>query len=458
MIELLKEKLAGKSVALLGFGREGQSSWKIIRKVLPEQIFFICDADESVRTHELLANDRFVEFQLGPGYLHDLQRFDLILRSPGIPLYMLKPSVPASKITSQTDLFLQAYSGQVIGITGTKGKSTTSSLLFHILRLSGTDVLLLGNIGRPALNYLDEISPSTLVVYELSSHQLEYIQKAPHISVLLNLYQEHLDAYSSYMDYQLAKMNIARYQCQDDFFIYNADDPLISAHLLEKKIPGIPVPFSQEDDLSNGSFIQEDHVIFSRDGNPSRIFDTRWKTKLKGEHNIRNIMAVISVCKILGIENDRIIDGITTFKGLEHRLEFAGKFHGIEFYDDSIATIPEACIEAVKAIQNVDTIVLGGFDRGIDYTGLAEFLCSSGIRNFIFTGNAGKRIMEEMEKSGAEGKNLFPISKFDAFLGIALEHTLPGSVCLLSPAAASYDEFRNFEFRGKRFKELVNGQ
>ena len=168
-----------------------------------------------------------------------------------------------------------------------------------------------------------------------------------------------------------------------------------------------------------------------------------------------NIMAAINVCKILEVPDDIIVEGISTFKGLEHRIEFAGNYKGIDFYDDSIATIPEATIEAVKSLRNVDTLILGGFDRGIDYSQLVHFLHSSTVRNIIFTGDAGKRIMAEMQKHQQQSQKMFMISKFDEFLEIAMKYTTPGTVCLLSPAAASYDEFINFEFRGKRFKELV---
>jgi UDP-N-acetylmuramoyl-L-alanine---L-glutamate ligase len=456
MTDLLRSELTGKHVLLLGFGREGQSSFSFIRKILPEFPLTIADQSDEIRNHALVKEDLTVTFRTGAVYLEGLDAFDLIIKSPGITLKDLPYPVDPIKITSQTDLFLLSFSGQVIGITGTKGKSTTSSLLHYILRKAGRDSILLGNIGRPAFNALDEIHPDTMIVYEMSSHQLEYFTNAPHISILLNLYQEHLDAYHSFRDYQMAKMNIMRFQSEEDYFIYNADDSLITGLVAELQLIRNYLPFSFSDELADGSFIRDGMIFFSEECRSNPVLDLNKKRKLKGDHNVLNIMAVINACKILGIEDEVIREGIAGFTGLEHRIEFAGKFHGILFYNDSIATIPEATMEAVKALETVDTIILGGFDRGIEYKSLAKFLARSEIRNFICTGEAGHRIMDHLDSIKKVEQKIFPINRFDDFLEIAIRNTLPGRICLLSPAAASYDEFMNFEMRGKRFKELVS--
>jgi UDP-N-acetylmuramoyl-L-alanine---L-glutamate ligase len=455
MTDFLRKILADKNIVLLGFGREGQSSFSLIRKVLPQIPLCIADADGSVTSNPLANNDPNVHFKLGPDYLKGLDEFDLILKTPGISLKDIDYTIDREKITSQTDLFLQVYSNQVIGITGTKGKSTTSTLLHSVLKRAGRDAILLGNIGRPAFNCIEDIHHDTIVVYEMSSHQLEYISVAPHISILLNLFQEHLDAYHSFRNYQLAKMNILRFQNENDFFVYNADDKIISDRIIEFHINRNYQPFSLKTVLADGSFVKDGMIIYSEDCIGQAVFDLNKKRKLKGDHNVRNIMAVINACKILEIENEIIQEGIAGFTGLEHRMEYIGKFRGISFYNDSIATIPEATIEAIKALEKVDTLILGGFDRGIDYTGLAGFLSSSMIRNFICTGEAGKRIINLLKPLKRKDQKLFLIPQFDEFLRLALKHTLPGNICLLSPAAASYDEFQNFEMRGKRFKELV---
>jgi UDP-N-acetylmuramoylalanine--D-glutamate ligase len=420
MLDLIRTELENKSVLLLGFGREGQSSYRLIRRILPELRLTIADADESIRENALFKGDRFVEFQLGPGYLNGLNAFNLILKSPGISLMDISNDLDRSTITSQTDLFLRRYSQQVIGITGTKGKSTTSTLIHHILKLAEKDSILMGNIGRPAFDVVDDISPSTCLVYELSSHQLEYTRHSPRIAVLLNLYQEHLDAYNSFEEYQLAKMNIAKFQGEDDCFIFNKDDSRINLQVSKLKLLGHAFPFSFQDSLDEGCYIQNDKMMLASGGKSRMIFDLKRKIKLKGDHNLMNIMAATGVCSKLEIDSEIIAEGIASFRGLEHRLEFVGEFNGIKFYNDSIATIPEACMEAVKALGNIDTIILGGFDRGIEYSGLAKFLSTSDVRNLIFTGEAGRRMLHEIRNIKNANQTLFLISRFDEFYDIAI--------------------------------------
>ncbi|MEI7661079.1 MAG: UDP-N-acetylmuramoyl-L-alanine--D-glutamate ligase [Bacteroidota bacterium] len=462
MIDFLRERFRGRSVVLLGFGREGQASYGLLRKALPEQQLAIADSNEGISENPLIQFDRHLELITGPDYLLKLSRFDFIFRSPGIPVWQIispgghaEHSVSAGRITSQTDLFLQRYSGQVIGVTGTKGKSTTSSLICHILKTAGKGVVLAGNIGNPVFHFTDLIGPGTKIVFELSSHQLEFITVAPHISVLLNLFQEHLDAYRSYGDYQLAKMNITKYQQQGDYLVWNADDELVAGHVQPYSAARRGYPFSVIAEPRPGGFIRDGALYFSdgsRDVPVWRIHQDRF---LRGEHNLKNILAAMNVAMISGIDNDSIEDGIATFRGLEHRLEYVGEFQKIHFYNDSIATIPEAAMEAVKAVPNVDTLIAGGFDRGIEYSGMADFLSNSVVRNLILVGAAGKRIGELLEYKNLHGKKLFYISRFDDFREIAFRETRAGYACLLSPAAASYDEFKNFEERGKRFRELV---
>ena len=435
MDKFIKELMTGKKVLLLGFGREGQSTYRLVRRILPAQELTIADASEHIAGLEGLKGDTHLSFRLGTAYLEDIRSFDLVIKSPGISLKDMDPPLDPGKITSQTDLFLRKYSSQVIGVTGTKGKSTTSSLICHILDQAGKDVILLGNIGTPAFHYTDRILPGTMVVFELSSHQLQYVERSPHIGIILNLYQEHLDAYRSFEEYQSAKMNIARFSGENDFLIYNAEDPLVLEQVGKLCQTMQRIPFSLKKDKSGLDF----HNRY-----------------LKGDHNLRNALAAAAACRLCGLSGDEIADGMDSFKGLAHRMEFAGRFHGIDFYNDSIATIPEACMAAVRSIPNVDTLILGGFDRGVDYTELADFLIASRVSTFIVTGAAGMRIADAIEKKGAGQKRVIRIHRFDEFLPYALKYTQPGHVCLLSPAAASYDEFRSFEERGMRFTGLVS--
>jgi UDP-N-acetylmuramoylalanine--D-glutamate ligase len=473
MINLIHERFAQKSIVLLGFGREGQSSYLLLRRIFPGKQLAIADLNDGIRKNPLLTHDNCIEFITGDDYLERIRSFDVIFRSPGIPVWSLvsqdaeiadehagEPGeclIPRSHVTSQTELFLECYAKQVIGITGTKGKSTTSSLIHYIFKTAGRDVLLAGNIGSPVFHFLDLITPQTTIVFEMSSHQLEFLKSGPHIGILLNLYQEHLDAYESYETYQLAKLNITKFQQPGDYLIFNADDNLVEV-LVEPYLKHRHCyPFSMKGSLLQGGFVEDGSACFLDVNGLTSVWKIHQDRFLRGEHNLRNILAAMNAAMICGIDVEMIQDGIATFKGLEHRLEYVGEFHHIHFYNDSIATIPEACMEAVKAIPNVDSLVAGGFDRGIDYTGLADFLSHSAIRNIILVGEAGSRIMEHLALKGYSGKSVFQISHFDDFLPIVLSETRKGCACLLSPAAASYDEFKNFEERGKRFRELVRG-
>jgi UDP-N-acetylmuramoylalanine--D-glutamate ligase len=474
MIEFIRQRFADKSIVLLGFGREGQSTYAVLRKVFPDMQLTIADLNEGVCENPLLKHDDQLHFITGPDYLGKLTGYDVIFRSPGIPVWKIIRevtlpdniqesinnqsnvlSILREKITSQTELFLEFYSKQVIGVTGTKGKSTTSSLIHHIFKTAGRDVLLAGNIGNPVFHFTDIINPGTTIVFEMSSHQLEFLKLAPHVAVLLNLFQEHLDAYETYEAYQFAKLNITKYQQPGDFIIFNADDPQVGKLAAPYLNNRHSRPFSINDQMQPGGFIRDGFVCFADENQVTPVWKIHQDRFLRGEHNLKNIMAAVNVAMICGIEPEMIEDGIATFKGLEHRLEYVGEFHRIHFYNDSIATIPEACMEAIKAIPNVDTLIAGGFDRGIDYAGLAEFLSRSSIRNLILLGAAGKRIREHLILIDHSGKKIFYINRFDDFKAIAFRETRPGSACLLSPAAASYDEFRNFEERGKRFREMV---
>ncbi|MFH1160021.1 MAG: UDP-N-acetylmuramoyl-L-alanine--D-glutamate ligase [bacterium] len=457
MVDLLNERCEGKKVLLLGFGKEGQSSYRVLRKLLPEQPLTIADRDPEVANHPCAAGDPKVLFRCGDHYLDGLNTFEVILKSPGISFKDLSDPPDKQKITSQTDLFLQAYSPRITGITGTKGKSTTSSLIAHILQTAGTDAILLGNIGTPAFHFLDRIGPETRIVDELSSHQLEYIHRGPHIALLLNLYQEHLDAYPSFLAYRLAKLNIARFQEAGDVLVYNADDPLLREHLAEMNLPQMLVPFSLAGSFETGGFREENELVIRMPGKEELRFRGIHNRYLRGEHNLRNILAAVCATALLGVDQEAIYEGLSSFKGLAHRMEYLGVFHGIAFYNDSIATIPEACMAAVNALPDVSTLILGGFDRGIDYAPLAAFLARSAVQNIILVGAAGRRIGTGIEKTIKSGKQLFYINRFDDFLPLVLKHATPGTTCLLSPAAASYDEFRSFEERGFRYRELVTG-
>lgn len=452
MIEFLGNKIRGKKILILGFGREGESTYRFFEKYFPEIRPDIADVNEDI--YGKLKNKK-VNVHCGTDYLDAIKNYDLVIKTPGISLNHLNFEFDKNTITSQTDLFLEFFHKQVIGITGTKGKSTTSSLIYHIIKLCTNDVVFVGNIGIPPFDLIEEIKPQSHIVFELSSHQLEFIHKSPHISVLLNLFQEHLDHYKSFEDYKQSKLNILRYQDKADHFIYNADDKNSVRLVPEIKPKSEQYVFSLNEIQKDGYFISDKKIIYIENKTKHPVYDLEQDRKLKGDHNIQNIMAALCACKLSGIPDNFIVEGINTFKGLEHRIEYVGKYNGIDFYNDSIATIPEASIEALKTLKNVETLIIGGYDRGIDYSPFAEYLAGSSLKNILFLGKAGERICNLMKQLNYGNKNLIVSESIEKAVLVASEKTSKNSICLLSPAAASYDSFKNFDERGDAYKKIV---
>jgi UDP-N-acetylmuramoylalanine--D-glutamate ligase len=314
--------------------------------------------------------------------------------------------------------------------------------------------VLAGNIGVPVLDIVDDIQPDTIIVLELSSHQLEFVHASPHIGILLNLFEEHLDHYNSFADYQQAKFNIARYQSPEDYFICHTQDELAAALLKKKKIKSELRGFSLDKDGISKSYVRNNFFCTLQGKKEAKICGITDEFPLQGEHNLLNTTSVIAALSCLpDMDLSRTEEAINSFKCLPHRLEYVGKKGGIIFYNDSISTIPQASIAAVRALKNVNTIILGGFDRGVDYQPLVDFLENSAIEHFIFTGEAGKRMLQLFHKR--EDKEFLFRETYEEIVALAKSCTKRGGICLLSPAAASYDQFQNFEQRGNRFRKLV---
>lgn len=449
MIKNISEHLKDKSLFILGFGKEGQSTYQLIRKLFPEKALTIADINLNNTSALHLKNiDKNATVLLGENYLSEITNFDLIIKSPGIYL----PET-VKNISSQTDLFLQFYHKQTIGITGTKGKSTTASLTHHILIQSGKDALLVGNIGSPPFDFVEQITDETIIVFELSSHQLTNITQSPSIAVFLNLFPEHLDHYPDFETYGKAKSQIFKQISPNGIQIFDIDQKNLNNYL-NTSIPKIQtLGYSSKKTVD--CFLEDDQIFIREDKNYTPVIHKNEIKNLIGQHNLQNIMAAILACVQKRVEVKNIQEAIISFKSLEHRLEYVGCYAGIRFYNDSIATIPEACIMAVKALPETITLLLGGFDRGLDYSALYRFLKSSPVKNLIFMGEAGKRMKDEFQYFITKPKNcLFVDSLQEAFIHIP-KLTKQGKVCLLSPAAASYDQYKNFEERGFEFKKIA---
>lgn len=444
MINDLIKYFENKKILILGFGREGKSTYNLIRKYLKEQKLYIADANSKLEEQNIfLKDDKNLEVICGENYLEKLNQYDLILKSPGISLAKIDVTVFREKISSQLELLLQFFNIFTIGITGTKGKSTTSSLIYKVLQEQNVDSLLLGNIGVPVFDYIDKIQENTTVVLEMSSHQLEYMSLSPNISILLNVYEEHLDHYNSFMDYVGAKCNIYKNQKNVDYFIYNCDNDVLKNVVKNPNAKTFKISLKQNADV----YLKNDIVYL----NGKELYNSKEeKRNLMGEYNLNNIMFVLTVSEIMGLDLNKTINTINNFKTLEHRLELVGEKDGVLYYDNSIATIPMATIEAIKALKNVDTLIIGGMDRGIDYSEFIDYLNNSDVKNIICMPKTGHDIAVKLKSD-----KKYVVDTLEEAVDTAKRVTAKGKSCLLSPAAASYGFFKNFEEKGNLFKKLV---
>lgn len=368
------EEIRGKSILIVGYGREGKSAESWITKHYPHAKIAVSDSWHIPQ-----------------------QSFDTVIRSPGVSPFTLRVS---GHVTTATNIFFSRVKGITIGITGTKGKSTTASVIAHILKAAYPDVRLCGNIGTPMLDELDRSTKDTVFVIELSSHQLVDIRYSPRIAVLLSIVPEHLDYYPDFESYKKAKENIFRFQKSGD-------------HLVR-----------------------------------SEKTDETFTTKLLG--NQENISVAVHVARFMRVPEETIQKQLASFAPLPHRLEHVGEFRGIRFYNDSLATIPEATIHALKSLgSDVKTLIAGGYDRNLDFSILRDFLTKHPVKTLILFPDTGEKIGDR-----AAQKQFFIHTMRDA-VTLAYQHTPKGTICLLSPASASYNLFRDYADRGDQFKMWV---
>jgi UDP-N-acetylmuramoylalanine--D-glutamate ligase len=396
-------RLSGmKNILILGYGKEGIATKKYIKKNYPDFKIGIGDA------------------KFDKNYLNKQKDYDVAIKTPGI-----KKELMAIPYTTATNIFFSKVLGKntIIGITGSKGKSTTASLIYEILKEAGKNVKILGNIGNPMLEALIKNPPADreIFVLELSSAQLEDLDFSPNIAVVTNLFPEHMDYHGNEENYYKAKKNILNFQNGSDVFVYNPEVKKIADWAKETKAKAIP---------------------FARANN----FDSR----LLGEHNKKNIEAAVSVAKLFNISEKIIKKAVRNFKPLEHRLEFVGEFRGIKFYDDAISTTPESTIMAIKTLKNIDTIFLGGQDRGYDFSQLEKIIKKYKIKNVVLFPESGNRILNQ-----GRGFNILKTSGMEKAVRFAYKNTKKGSICLLSCASPSYSLWKNFEEKGNQFKKNI---
>lgn len=428
--DALIQRFSNQRVLIWGFGLEGKSTYNFLVKYCETSLIEIAD-------------DQHVEHEKVKTYLStevNFHEYDIIMKSPGIVIK--DDTFPLQKLQSQSQLFLECYKDKIIGITGTKGKSTTSSLLYHVLKENLQSVFLVGNIGLPCFDVVHELEASSKVVFEISCHQLEYATVSPHIAVLLNLYEEHIDHYGTFAKYIAAKENIFLHQGDGDVAIINH-----ACHEQVKKAKHcLTSSMNQKGDIyAMGTTLVNPNGQITMDAS---------KITLLGHHNYYNMAIVYMIAhQLLGVSDEAFVHAVSTFKTLAHRLQHVGIVDGVRYVDDSISTICESTIQAIESLGDVDTVLVGGMDRGIDYEPLIEFLKSSHVNSIVLMYATGKRIYESMNE--IQGKQMVVVDDLYQAVAIAKQVTAKGKTCLLSPAAASYGYFKNFEERGDVFQALV---
>ena len=375
---------------------------------------------------------------------------DLIVPSPGVPSN--HPVLVAARqarvpVWSEIELAWRFLRGRLIGVTGSNGKTTTTLLIGHILAGSGKQAIVAGNIGTPLIAHVDQSNDKTITVAELSSFQLELIDSfRPDISVLLNLTPDHLDRHASFEDYARAKRRIFENQTEHDAAVINADDPAATQ----------PAPsraqifwFSRAKRVVSGAYLRGEQIIFRREGEDTWLLD-RADISLRGEHNLENVLAAGSAAFLAGVAPAEIAAAVCSFPGVEHRLEFVTKISGVSFFNDSKATNVDATIKALQAFSGGLFVILGGKDKGTDYTPLVSVLRER-AELVLLIGAAAEKIAAQL--GGA-----VPLERAGTLqraVARAYEHAREGDTVLLAPACASFDQFENYEHRGRTFKELV---
>ncbi|MGL5831331.1 MAG: UDP-N-acetylmuramoyl-L-alanine--D-glutamate ligase [Candidatus Altimarinota bacterium] len=461
-------QLKGKKVAVIGLGKEGLANLKLLIKAGTAEIGLFDQKGQKELGEELveLANKAssdggVINWHLGENYLAEVDGYEIILKSPGVSPRqedIQKALKKGVELTSATKIFLANIKGKVIGISGSKGKSTTSTLIYAFLKKSGKDVELIGNIGNTSLDYLDKDNAEKLYVFELSSYQLEDLGEGQlDVGVLVSFFPDHLDYHAGVENYFEAKMNLTRAVKDNGLLVYNGNNEKIRKFVKEEKIKvQKKIDFLPNDmkEILEKIWDENSTEIKLRGG----LVLNREKILLKGKHNLENILAAVEAVREFGVNNENILEVLAEFKGLEHRLEEVGEFKEILFVDDAISTTPESTIAALRSFEKViGTILLGGMERGYKFDELAKELASKQVKNLILFPETGEKIQKAVVNLGEQNyqPNYFFVSTMQEAVEIAFAKTEKGQICLLSNASPSYNLFKNFEDKGNQFKEMI---
>jgi UDP-N-acetylmuramoylalanine--D-glutamate ligase len=432
-------------VAILGYALEGQQSASYWHKLDNEVT--ICDQNPSLEV------EKKYQTNLGKDYLKNLDQYDIIVRTAGLnPQKILdaNPESPelASKITTSLNEFLdKCPSPNTIGVTGTKGKGTTSSLIAKILKAAGKKVHLGGNIGVAPLELLPKVKADDWVVLELSSFQLSDVKYAPHIAVCLMVVSEHLDWHADFQDYTSAKANLFIRQSENDTAIYFAGNE--SSKTIASNSPGRIIPYFSPP----GAYVRDDGMIVVG-YNQTEILPIK-KLKLLGRHNQQNVCAAVTTVWQVAQDVDSIAKVLKSFKGLEHRLELVKEVGGVKYYDDSFGTTPETAIVAMQAIEGPKVLILGGSDKGALFEELTGEVIKQNVRHVVAIGKTGPAIVALLRQKGYD-KITEDLDAMPAIVKEAKRYAKKGDVVLLSTGCASFGLFKDYKDRGNQFKQAVH--
>ncbi|MFI5104528.1 MAG: UDP-N-acetylmuramoyl-L-alanine--D-glutamate ligase, partial [Terriglobales bacterium] len=440
-----------KRVLVVGLGRSGVAAAFFLQERGAKVTVSDAKSDVQLQTEIAALLDRGVSIETGRHGERTFRDQDLIVVSPGVPTD--QPNLQHARtlgipVIGEVELAFRFLQGKVIAITGSNGKTTTTTLVGEILGKSGKKTLVGGNIGTPVISLAGKSSPDALVVLEISSFQLETIEQfRPWIAAILNITPDHLDRHHTFQAYAEAKARIFENQTSSDFAVLNADDPACVA--LKGKIKSSLLWFSRKQAVENGAYLKGDALIFRQNGKDQTVL-TRADIHLKGAHNLENVLAAVAMGMVAGCAPQQVRQAVTDFRAVEHRLELVTTINGVAFYNDSKATNVDATVKALESFPGNIHIILGGKDKGSDYTVLAPLLRERARRAYLI-GAAAEKIASQIQ-----GATLIERSgTLERAVRQAFEAAKPGDAVLLAPACASFDQFENYEQRGRIFKELV---
>ena len=460
-LEEFKANIKGKYVAIMGMG---VSNTPLIK--------YLMDLDANITVFDKKSEEELgrglieeyviqgVNFSLGEDYLDNLQGYDIIFRTPG-----MRPDIPAllkeiergAILTSEIEMLIELCPSKIIAVTGSDGKTTTTTLIHKILCEEGYNCYLGGNIGTPIFAQIDEMKPEDVIVLELSSFQLMTLKKSPNISIVTNISPNHLDVHKSYEEYIEAKYNIFKYQSENDVIVLNYDNDITRE--FASTANGKVRFFSIKESLEDGVILEDNEIKIIKDSEKKSVINID-EILLLGMHNVENACTAIAAINDM-VSMDSIRNVLTTFRGVEHRNEFVRELNGVKWYNDSIGSSPTRTIAGLASFKEKVILIAGGYDKHLDYTNMGRYILDH-VKVLILMGQTKEKIkkatIDQLKERGNDiDLPIFECDSLEEVVKTAYEASTQGDIVFFSPASASFDMFKNFAERGQKFKELVNG-